>query len=169
MTLERQNQTGYLVIAVVGAMISAFGVSLAAGKVPGFGPGGPFEWLGPILLAGITVGVPIIGTYVAAIRPRLGSASLAADVDRRRAEGITTRELVVATKDEVVEAVLSAPPPAPLPDRLVREAGLLRAEGVEDADLKIVPASRLEFLEVQARARRRQARGTDALGSGPTP
>lgn len=145
MSVENRNALVYAIIAAVIAVAGAVNAALLAGKVPGFGPGGPVEWLVPILVAPLAVIVPFGGLWLAANRPRLGSAKLAAEVDAKRATGASRRELTVIAPDDV------APSRDPLVAEVAAEVARLRAEGYATDELIVVPRQDLAAMSPSQR------------------
>jgi hypothetical protein len=95
---ELRNLLIYVLIAVAQMALIVLGAALGTGTLPGFRPGGPFEPAGPALAALIALLAPIVATWLAANRPRLGSAELAHQVDQARKGGTPRHRLMVQPK-----------------------------------------------------------------------
>jgi len=100
--LELRNLLTYGLIAVLAAVLGLLGTLVSAGSIYGFQPGEPLATIAPQLAGIITTITAGLAIWLAANRPRLGSATLAAQVDEAKADGVAKQDLVVRRKPKKV-------------------------------------------------------------------
>lgn len=95
---QLRNLLTYLAVALLNILAIAVAAALAGGTMPGFREG---EFLRPSEDAAVgllALCVPLLTTWLAAHRPRLGSEGIAADVGAYKALGFHRADLTVVPK-----------------------------------------------------------------------
>lgn len=98
----------YCGLAVAQILALAVAAALAAGAMPGFREGEFFAPAADLLATLMTVITPILATAVAASRARLGSETIARQVEDLREQGVPRSQMVVLSEQEAAER-LAAP------------------------------------------------------------
>ncbi len=99
--LEVRNVVVYGMLTILAVTLTLLSYAIGAGTLPGFREGEALAGAsGAVvtLLAGLLTPLTM---YLAANRPRLGSARLAADVDRKRERGVSRTEMTVVNADDL--------------------------------------------------------------------
>jgi len=99
-----KNLLIYIGIAVANMAAIALAAGVAGGSLVGFRDGDPFAVAGPSMAALLAVVTPILSTWLASNRPRIGSEAIAAAVDERRHAGQSRKSMVVRSKGSPPDA-----------------------------------------------------------------
>lgn len=113
MTAEQRNILIYVGIWALKVIAVGLSGALAAGLLPGFRDGEVFASARTELAGLLAFVVLTLATVLDAMRPRQGSAHLAAEVDARRAEGVSRKNMLVLSDHEVADLIASQPPERP--------------------------------------------------------
>jgi len=97
--LELRNVLLYGIIAVLNTLLGLVAVMMAAGALYGFREGEPLASIAKEMAGILTLVAAGLASWLAANRPRIGSATLAANVDAARADGVSRSEMTVLTPD----------------------------------------------------------------------
>jgi hypothetical protein len=126
-----KNLLIYVCIAIANMVAIALAAGVASGNLAGFRPGDPFEVAGPAMAALLAVVTPVLSTWLASNRPRIGSEEIAAQVDQRRRHGQSRKTMVVRT---------AGSPPATVDDTVSAEQAA-RIADILESRMRATPAS----------------------------
>lgn len=128
--IELKNVLLYGLIAVLNIALGLVAVMIADGTAYGFRPGDSLEPAGVQLAGVLTVVTAGLASWLTANRPRIGSATIAASVDKRRRAGQSRKTMVVRT---------AGSPPA-LADDTLNEEQAARVADILESRMRATPA-----------------------------